>query len=140
MAARTRKILHDDETRFYVYRIFDGHETVYIGKGSGRRLANQRRKFGLPGEIVASFAKESDAYAHEIKMISELMPTANKHPGGNGSRVYKRRPRRHAWEIEIDRVGSRRYSARMLLRSDLAGLVDPSKLDAIRQVANGPRC
>jgi hypothetical protein len=25
-------------------------------------------------------------------------------------------------------------------RKDLAGLVDPSKLDAIRQVANGPRC
>jgi len=26
----------------YVYRLFDGHETVYIGKGSGRRLALQR--------------------------------------------------------------------------------------------------
>jgi hypothetical protein len=128
------------EDRFYVYRIFDGFETVYIGKGSGRRLSSQKSKFKLPGEIIARFKKERDAYAYEIKMIDELMPTANKHPGGNGSRVYKRRPRKQAWEIEIDRVGSRRYSARMLLRFDLAGLVDPSKLDAIRQVANGPRC
>lgn len=125
--------------RFYVYRIFDGFETVYIGKGSGRRLTSQKSKFGLPGEIIAWFDKERDAYAHEIKMIAELKPTENKHPGGNGSRVFKRRPRRQAWEIEIERVGSRRYAARALLRLDLRGYVDPSKLDAIRQVANGPR-
>jgi hypothetical protein len=126
--------------RFYVYRIFDGFETVYVGKGSGRRLSSQKSKFRLPGEIIARFKSERAAYAFEIKMIAELMPTANKHPGGNGSRVYKRRPRRQAWEIEIESVGSRRYTARKLLQFDLSGIIDPSKLDAIRQVANGPRC
>lgn len=34
MAARVAKIRHDDETRkFYVYRIFDGFETVYENYG-----------------------------------------------------------------------------------------------------------
>ena len=126
--------------RFYVYRIFDGFETVYVGKGSGRRLCSQKSKFGLDGEIICRFKSERAAYAHEIKMIAELRPTANRHPGGCGSKVYKRRPRRFAWEIEIDRVGSRRYAARMLLRFDTRGFIDPSKLELIRQVANGPRC
>ncbi len=126
--------------RFYVYRIFDGFETVYVGKGSGRRLNSQKSKFGMLGEIIAWFKREGDAYAFEIKMIAELRPTANKHPGGNGSRVFKRARRKFGWELEIARVGSRRYAARELLKLDTRGFIDPSKLDAIRQVANGPRC
>lgn len=138
MAARKYMINHD--AKFYVYRIFDGFETVYVGKGSGGRLANQVRKFGLNGEIIASFRRERDAYAHEKLMIAELKPTANILSGGNGSRVQKVRIRRQSWEIEIDRIGSRRYAARMLLRFDTRGYMDQSKLEAIRQVADGPWC
>jgi hypothetical protein len=125
--------------RFYVYRIFDGFETVYVGKGSGRRLATQIRNFGLPGEIIAGFKSENDAYAFEIKMISELMPTENKHPGGNGNRVCRPIERKLKWELEIERVGSRRYAAQQLLQLDISQYLDASKIDAIRQVANGPR-
>lgn len=125
--------------KFYVYRIFYGLETVYVGKGSGRRLESQKSKFRLPGEIIATFASESDAYAHEIKMIASLMPTENKHPGGNGSWTRKRVKRKLGWEYEIERVGSRRYAARELLKLDLSGVLDASKIDAIRQVADGPR-
>ncbi|MEZ0064020.1 hypothetical protein ABIF26_009582 [Bradyrhizobium elkanii] len=139
MAARSVKIRHDEDGRFYVYRIFDGFETVYIGKGSGRRLASQKSKFGLAGEIIARFKSERDAYAFEIKMIAQLMPTANKHPGGNGSRARRKIHRRFGWEIEMDRVGSRRYVARELLKFDLSRMIDASKIDAIREVANGPR-
>ena len=134
MAARTRK------ERFYVYRIYDGFETVYIGKGSGRRLTSQRSKFKMDGEIIAWFEREADAYAHEIKMIAELMPTANKYSGGNGSWCRKRRVVKLGWIREIERVGSRRYAARMLLKFDLRGHIEGSKLEVIRRVANGPWC
>ena len=36
----------------YVYRIFDGFETVYIGKGSGRRVKQQSARFKCQGEII----------------------------------------------------------------------------------------
>jgi hypothetical protein len=127
------------EKRFYVYRIFDGFETVYIGKGSGRRLANQKRRFRLPGEIISWFKSEREAYAHEIKMISALMPTENRHPGGGGSRAQRIVNRRFAWEYDFESVGPRKYAAQELLKFDLSQVLDASKIEAIRQVANGPR-
>ena len=41
---------------FYVYRILgEMGETVYIGKGTGRRLEAQKRRFMSDGEIMRSF-------------------------------------------------------------------------------------
>lgn len=130
---------------FYVYRIFDGFETVYIGKGSGRRLANQKRKFSLAGEILEECRSDDHAFEREVYWIKQLRPTANKLAGGYGGRVkpkpLSRDEKKFFRELEeIERVGSRRYAARMLLRFDTRGHIDPSKLDAIRQVANVPRC
>ncbi len=71
---------------FYVYRIFSGDSTVYIGKGSNGRLAAQKRRFGLEGEVVAYFDDEEAAYAEEVRLIAEFAPPMNKHPGGNGPR------------------------------------------------------
>lgn len=140
MAARTSKIRHDEDGRFYVYRLFDDPLVpLYVGKGSGRRLSSQKSKFRCKGEIIRRFARERDAYAFEIKMIAELKPELNKHAGGNGSWAARRGPRKFGWEREIERVGSRRYAARQLLRFDLTPYLAASKIDEIRQVANGPR-
>lgn len=140
MAARGRK-----PSEFYVYRIFDGFETVYVGKGSGRRLDHQKRKFGLPGEIVEGCKSDDHAFSREVFWIKQLQPTSNKLRGGNGGRVRPkpicRDEKRFLKELaEIDRIGSRRYAARMLLKFDTRGYIGSSKLDVIRQVANGPRC
>src|SRR4051812_30061308 len=99
--------------RFYVYRLFDGAGvTQYIGKGCDRRLANQRRRFRLNGEIISRFAKEGAAYDAEVRLIAEIRPPLNKHRGGNGSKA-KRAKRRAPWEIEMARIGARAYSARL---------------------------
>ena len=47
----------------YVYRIFDGCETVYVGKGSGRRLEAQKRRFNLDGEVIERDLSDDDAFA-----------------------------------------------------------------------------
>lgn len=114
MAARIVKIRHDEETRFFVYvlRRPDG-APAYVGKGSGNRLRVQCRKFGLDGDIVARFKNESAAYAHEVKLIAEIMPSLNRHIGGNGNRATRRR--KPAWAALMDRIGTRAYGARLLL-------------------------
>lgn len=78
----------------YVYRIFDGCETVYVGKGSGRRLALQMRKFGCDGEKLVTGLSDDDAFDAERDWIKKLLPTANKAAGGNGGRVRQRSPSR----------------------------------------------
>jgi len=131
--------------RFYVYRIFDRHETVYIGKGSGRRLQCQKSKFGLPGEILEEFTSEQSAFDRERHWIAELRPTENKCPGGYGGRCgRKREPKRSKIEIAMERIGPRKYIAKFLLRKldelncEMFGV---SKVDLfrLREVANGPR-
>lgn len=133
---------------FYVYRIFDGHETVYIGKGSGTRLQDQKRRFGCDGEIIETCKSDDHAFERERYWIKTLMPTANISPGGNGGRVKPRRKTRvyiDSVEREIEKVGSRRYCARLILskvneqvkiRLGLSNL----DLNRLREVANGPRC
>lgn len=116
MAARTVKIRHDDETRFYVYRIFDGMQTLYIGKGSGRRLQEQKRRFHADGEILERCRTDDQAFRQEVAWIERLMPTENRNPGGEGGRVHPRRKPRISKEFaEIARVGIHRYIARFLL-------------------------
>lgn len=131
---------------FYVYRIFDGVTTVYVGKGSGSRLANQKRVFALPGEIIEECRSDDHAFEREIHWIKTLMPTDNKNVGGLGGRVRPRRKPRLTKEYrEIEAMGSRRYAARFLL-TKLSEVncehwgVSKVGLDRIREVANGPRC
>ena len=135
MAARKTK--HQD-WKFYVYEIGESEAPLYIGKGSGNRLSAQQRKHGAEGREVALFWCEDDAYSAERLLIKERKPLRNRHPGGNGSRVKKPTPRRRfGWELEIERVGSRVYAARELLKFDLRGYLSASKVDAIRRVAYG---
>lgn len=130
----------------YVYRIVDGCETVYVGKGSGRRLEAQKRRFGLEGEIIERDLTDDDAFARERHWIKTLMPSANISPGGNGGRtVARRKPRLDKALAEISRVGQRRYAARFLLtRLSEANCsrygVSKLDIDRLREVANGPWC
>jgi hypothetical protein len=126
--------------RFYVYRLFDGDRTLYVGKGSRNRLTQQKRVHQCDGEILEGHRRERDAYKRERHFIATLKPERNKHPGGNGSTATRVIVRRAKYEIEYERVGPRRYTARMLLGFDLTGYLNPSEIDAIRQVADGPRC
>jgi hypothetical protein len=140
MAATKRNAMLIAETRFYVYRLIDGEAAAYVGKGSGRRLENQMRAFGLPGEIVKRFKREDDAFAYERKLIAELTPTLNRCPGGNGGRAEKCKPyRRDAFDRLIAKLGTRVYAARLWLNCAKAAphLVDPSKVDAMKAVAYG---
>jgi hypothetical protein len=102
---------------FYVYRIFDGLQTLYVGKGSGRRLQSQVRRFRCKGEIVEECKSDDHAFEREVHWIAELKPTENRLAGGNGGRCKpKRKPRLMKEFAEIERVGSRRYAAMFLLR------------------------
>lgn len=135
MAARTRKVRHDDFTRFYVYRLFDDTGTLYVGKGSGRRLSVQMRNKDLDGEMLAMFTREKDAYDFEIAKIAELSPVLNRHPGGNGCRVQRQREIKPAWVREMERIGTRAYAARFLLTRFYP--FTASEVDILRRVAHG---
>lgn len=75
---------------FYLYRIFYGDVTLYVGKGSGQRLQHQKRSFTAQGEIVAQFADENAAYRAEMALIKKLDPPLNRHVGGLGGRFGQR--------------------------------------------------
>lgn len=120
---------------FYVYRLKDEYGRVlYIGKGSGRRLYNQKRKYRCEGEIVREFAKEADAYKYEIECIATERPELNIHKGGNGSWVRRPKRRKTKIEREIERVGSRVYVARFLVDRCFYRL-KPDQLERLKKVA-----
>ncbi len=123
--------------RFYVYRFDDAGGCVYVGKGSGRRFNVQQRKFACDGRIVEWFKTESKAYEAERRLIAQLMPRLNVHAGGNGSRATRRVNRRPSWQIAIERMGTRKYAARILLACErsVPGILKASDLDQIRMVA-----
>lgn len=60
-------------------------ETVYIGKGCGRRLHNQKRRFMSDGEILEYCRTDKQAFRRERALIAQYNPPLNKSPGGNGS-------------------------------------------------------
>lgn len=123
--------------RFYVYRIFDGDVTVYVGKGSGRRLALQIRRFGVMGEVVEWFKNEDAAFAAERAWIAKLKPTENLVAGGNGGRAVKKKPPRlHPAFKEIERIGTRAYAARFLLRYCPHILIQRGAFAKVKEVAN----
>lgn len=129
--------------QFYVYDVLNAAgEVIYVGKGSGKRfLVSLRERGGASAAINAFFKREKDAYAHEVARITEIAPTLNRHPGGNGSKAARTVTRKAAWEREMDRIGGRVYSARLLLafRNGINELVPKVDMDwsAIEAVANG---
>jgi len=125
-----------NDFRFYVYHLTDGPETVYVGKGTGRRLKSQLARTGLFGEILKRFKSERDAYAHERRLIKNLAPRLNKIAGGGGPVVRRRVQRKPKWQRDIESVGTRIYAARELLKLDLRGFVNPEQLAAIKCVAS----
>ena len=126
--------------KFYVYRLFDIPEvTLYVGKGSGGRLRAQITKRGCKGEILERFSSEKAAYLREIELISQLQPTENRNKGGYGG-LAGAGGRLYPWEVDMEIEGSRRHTARRLLRFDLGAYLGPSEVEEIRRVANGPRC
>lgn len=79
--------------KYYVYHLTSADGVVvYVGKGSGNRLAAQRRHKRLAGHEVARFDDESAAYDFEVEQIREMRPGLNIHPGGNGPRGPQVRP------------------------------------------------
>lgn len=145
MAERGRKsgFRMTDETymRFYVYQFVGNDGSImYVGKGSGRRLKNQERRFGMAGQIVKRFASENAAYEFERALISRLSPSLNKLAGGGGS-IAHRAAKLPTWfrriQADIASVGSRVYVARELLKLDISGIVTVSQLDIIKRVAQG---
>lgn len=140
--------------KFYVYRAFDGHETLYVGKGSGRRINQQRKRFRCEVEIIERCSTDDEAFTAERKWIALLKPSENKNAGGAGGRVaakpltneQRRAAREHKRFLnEYQTVGPRRYVARFLLRKvderncERLGV---SKVDVnrLREVANGIWC
>jgi len=120
--------------KFYTYQLIASDGSVeYVGKGSGKRFNNQKRKYGLDGQIVDFYAKEQDAYAAEKVLIKNLKPRLNKCAGGNGSKAT--RTRRTSFEMLYDKLGSRVLAARMCL--NFIHLCDASKVEQIRRVAYG---
>jgi hypothetical protein len=129
------------EWRFYVYELTaeDG-SIAYVGKGSGCRLASQRYRYKLSGREVARFHTEQHAYDFEREHIKEQSPNLNKHPGGNGSlAIPKKAPRvrKTQWEKEFERLGSRRFAARLcLIHAPRLG-IPLSNIDSLRLIAYG---
>lgn len=63
--------------KWYVYKLFDGEEVVYVGKGCGDRLRVSSRVRGYLGNEVARFKDEADALAHERQEILSIKPRLN---------------------------------------------------------------
>lgn len=118
---------------FYVYELFTADGVQYVGKGSGRRLDVQKKKFSMDGRNVSEFGKERDAYAFEVQHIASVKPPMNRCKGGNGCTVQKKREVKTAFERLYERIGSRAMAARLVLAYGPLS----SKTDAIREIAYG---
>ena len=127
--------------KWYVYQFFaaDG-VCVYVGKGSNDRFKRQSKRFkGFSGAITAYFESERDAFDHERALIIDLSPSFNKAmmPVKPKPWLYMLLPEDKDFYAWCAILGTRAMAARVLL--SFRKYVDPSKLDAIRQVAYGYR-
>lgn len=115
-------------SQFYVYR-FDNDEGVciYIGKGSGRRLKAQNKRFGRVGYVVKWFASERAAFNYEARLIAKLKPLENKIAGGGGSISRARKP-----FTPEQLLRSRISVAKFLLSKDLRRFKTPEQIARIR--------
>lgn len=114
----------DKPWQFYVYEIVLLDEVVYIGKGTGQRLRDQKRRHCADGREVARFWREADAYAFERQLISEKKPRRNRHPGGSGKTITPKRAERvRPMFPEFDRhcrlFGTRDAARKMLINFGL---------------------
>lgn len=126
---------------FYVYELEIGGVVVYVGKGSGGRLAAQTRRIGREGGTgreVARFKQEDAAYSFEMDRIAEMRPARNKHPGGQGGRFGARQAEDLVMR-SIRVMGTKRYAANCILRHLrlVPGMFSASELEQIRIVAHG---
>lgn len=96
---------------FYVYIFRDAlGRIVYIGKGTGKRFQDQRRRLNrrayVTGEIAWRTNNEDKAYRAERLLIFRHQPLWNKRPGGMGGWSLrgsnKRRLLRKYYEQAID--------------------------------------
>ena len=152
MAERVRKIRI--LCRFYVYRIFDGLETVAVGTGCGYRMSQQMAKFRMKGERIEEGLTEAQAYKRERHWIKTLLPTANMNAGGGGGmsvpKPITKEERNAAREYkhfikEYQDVGPRRYVARFLLtkldeRNCATFGLAKVDINRWREIANGAWC
>lgn len=159
MAARTSP----PAKRFFIYCFREGHAVLYVGKGSGRRLRAQEKRFGFAGEILERMDDEERAYERERYWIEKLLPTENKNSGGAGGfsdrnpipSQFRNSFTLKEWEKcqregeaslrEIEKIGSRRYAAQTLVsmldeRNCETFGVSKVDINRLREVANGPRC
>jgi hypothetical protein len=120
------------------YRMSEAHR-LYIGKGSGRRFKIQLRRFNLSGRIVREFDCEREAFKCEQALIAASRPELNRNKGGAGGwKRYKApKTRKLPNQALIDRLGTRVYCARMLLKFDLGKVLPPERLNIVREVAYG---
>ncbi len=126
---------------FYIYRIFGlGNETLYIGKGSGARLAQQKRRFGFDGEIIHHCKDEATAFRQETRYINKLNPPLNQNRGGGGGFAGRGSSKE---EKLMNRIGTKAYAARILYwasqQPHLSAYVDSSKIEDFRTAGYGPR-
>jgi hypothetical protein len=117
----------------YVYRLTHQGETLYIGKGTGKRLSKQRSSYKLEGEIIWECKSEKEAYKRERELVEMFSPLLNLCAGGGGSMAVKRRTytRREPTQREL-RID---VAKQLITRWPYA--IPPSKIERIRQVANG---
>ena len=104
-----------------------------MGKGSGRRLLAQERRFGMPGEIVRWFHRESAAYNLEAKLIAKHKPVHNRCAGGGGAITRRKSIPLDPMFAEIERVGSRLFAGRELLKLDLKRFLPEAQIEKIRK-------
>lgn len=139
MAARVNRIRHDDETRPYVYCLKDGEAVCYVGKGTGRRLEVQKRKHRLDGVVLERCKNETEAFKRERHYIQVFRPFLNRCAGGNGGRRKKRGMSRSNYYAVIEGLGSRVFSARLLLAvAKVAPHLVTIPLEELRRIAYPP--
>lgn len=137
MAARLRKH-YQEGWKWYVYKFYSENLCVYVGKGSGNRFKNQRKRFcEYEGRIVAYFEYEKDALCYEKAQIIELSPQLNKALMPETPSPWKVRllPEYKDFNAWCTAIGTRAMAARLCLRHWT--LVDKSKLEMIRSAAYG---
>lgn len=126
----------------YVYALTKDDQILYIGKGTNRRLAQQRKTYGLDGHEIAWFKAEKDAFQHERQLIKDLDPWLNRCAGGGGSwATHIPQPRmdretREAYAL-MDKIGTQAYCCRLLLSCKVNGLYQCDELTEMALIAKG---
>jgi hypothetical protein len=127
---------------FYVYAFYaDDGAIAYVGKGKGPRFKRQEKRFApMKGKILKHFKCEDNAFHYEWKLIEKHSPALNKCKGRNckpakNGYAYLDKELAKEWK-EMERVGTRVYAARVLIRFDLRPYFDADRIDRLHVIAN----